>query len=118
MAQRGMPVSGHGIETNRCPAISAPGGSARASLDALLRSSPSRHRNHSREEGPPCGSQLAFARGDVDFPPQPLSAPLQAGIRFLRLPLPAPPSAFLTVRLPLMGEDTGLPRSARMTRAV
>ena len=37
----------------------------------------------------------------------PLSAPLQTGIRFLRLPLPAAPSAFLTVGLPL-GRSYGL----------
>src|SRR3546814_2069696 len=31
---------------------------------------------------------------------QPLSAPLQDGIRFLHIPLPAPPTAFLAVCLP------------------
>ncbi|TXC86565.1 hypothetical protein FRZ40_02620 [Paraburkholderia azotifigens] len=31
---------------------------------------------------------------------QPLSGPLQPGIRFLRPPIPAPPTAFLAVRLP------------------
>ena len=32
---------------------------------------------------------------------QPVSRPLQTGIRFLRTPLPATPTAFLAVRLPL-----------------
>lgn len=32
---------------------------------------------------------------------QPVSRPLQPGIRFLRIPLPTTPTAFLTVRLPL-----------------
>ncbi len=32
---------------------------------------------------------------------QPVSAPLQGGIRFFRFPLPAAPSAFLAVGLPL-----------------
>jgi len=44
---------------------------------------------------------------------QPLSAPLQSGLRFLHLPLPAALSASLTVRLPV-GRATGLPRSARV----
>jgi hypothetical protein len=49
---------------------------------------------------------------------QPLSAPLQHGIRFLPPPLPAAPSARLAVRFPSTplvygaGETTGLPRSA------
>ncbi len=33
---------------------------------------------------------------------QPVSAPLQDGIRFVRIPLPAAPSAFLAVSLPLL----------------
>jgi len=32
---------------------------------------------------------------------QPVSAPLQSGLRLLRIPLPAAPSAFLAVDLPL-----------------
>ncbi|QCY09428.1 hypothetical protein ELQ88_00830 (plasmid) [Pseudomonas sp. MPC6] len=32
---------------------------------------------------------------------QPVSTPLQNGIRFLRVPIPAAPTAFLAVRLPL-----------------
>lgn len=32
---------------------------------------------------------------------KPVSRPLQPGIRFLRIPLPTAPAAFLTVRLPL-----------------
>jgi hypothetical protein len=32
---------------------------------------------------------------------QPVSSPLQTGIRFLRTPLPTAPTAFLAVRLPL-----------------
>ena len=51
----------------------------------------------------PGGSQLAFARGDS----QPLSGPLQAGLRFLPRPLPAAPSARLTAGLPSR-EDGGL----------
>jgi hypothetical protein len=49
---------------------------------------------------------------------QPLSAPLQNGIRFLPPPLPAAPSAHLAVRFPSSplaygaGRTTGLPRSA------
>jgi hypothetical protein len=34
---------------------------------------------------------------------EPVSAPLQRGIRFFRLPIPAPSSAFLTVCLPPSG---------------
>jgi hypothetical protein len=33
---------------------------------------------------------------------QPVSRPLQPGIRFLRIPLPTAPTAFLAVRLPLL----------------
>src|SRR5260370_1320440 len=92
-----------GSRTNQRPANRRSSRSARASRDAPLRSSPSRYRNRSRDEGPD-GSLRAFARDDVGAPPpQPLSAPLQAGIRFLRLPLPAAPSAFLTVHLPIHG---------------
>ena len=32
---------------------------------------------------------------------QPVSRPLQASLRFLRIPIPTMPSAFLAVRLPL-----------------
>jgi hypothetical protein len=46
---------------------------------------------------------------------QPLSARLQGSIRFLAIPIPAPPSIRLTVDLPLAGSDTGLPCSAEMT---
>ena len=105
-----------GSRTNSCPANRKSSRSARASRDAPLRSSPSRYRSRSRDEGP-CGSLHAFARDDVGSPPQPLSAPLQAGIRFLRLPLPASPSASLTVGLPPSARDTGLPCSARVTHA-
>jgi hypothetical protein len=46
---------------------------------------------------------------------QSLSAPLQHGIRFFLIPLPAPPRAFLAVRLPaVLGADTGLPCSANV----
>ncbi|MGF6813059.1 hypothetical protein OKW30_008276 [Paraburkholderia sp. Clong3] len=38
---------------------------------------------------------------------QPVSRPLQPGIRFLRIPLPAPPTARLAVRLPI-GQRYGL----------
>jgi hypothetical protein len=38
---------------------------------------------------------------------QPVSRPLQTGIRFLRIPLPAPPLALLTVGLPI-GQRYGL----------
>jgi hypothetical protein len=102
------PRSRNQRRTNLRSANRKPSRSARASADAPLRRSPSRHRNHSRDEGPG-GSLRAFARDDVGVPPpQPLSAPLQAGIRFLRLPLPAAPSAFLTVHLPIHGRGYGL----------
>jgi hypothetical protein len=42
----------------------------------------------------------------MSHPAQPLSAPLQNGVRFLRDPLPAAPSARLTARFPLW-EDNG-----------
>ena len=41
-----------------------------------------------------------FRVGRYRLATQPLSAPLQNGIRFLRTPLPAPPTAFLAVSLP------------------
>jgi hypothetical protein len=50
---------------------------------------------------------------------QPLSGPLQPGIRFFQPPIPAQPTAFLAVRLPeptALGSHTGLPRSLRVTR--
>ena len=44
---------------------------------------------------------------------QPVSVPLQNGVRFLSDPLPGAPSAFLTVGLPIyLGRTTGLPCSA------
>src|SRR6266478_1038356 len=90
-----------GSRTSWYPANRKSSRSARAFEDAPLRGSPLRHRSCSREEGP-CGSLPAFAWDDVGAPPpQPLSAPLQAGIRFLRSPLPASPSASLAVGLPL-----------------
>jgi len=46
---------------------------------------------------------------------RPLSARLQGSIRFLAIPIPAPPSIHLTVDLPLAGSDTGLPCSTDMT---
>ena len=46
---------------------------------------------------------------------QPLSARLQGSVRFLAIPIPAPPSICLAVDLPLAGSDTGLLCSARMT---
>jgi len=50
---------------------------------------------------------------------QPLSTPLQGGIRFLRTPLPALPTNPLAIHLlagfPLSG-NTGLPRSLPVTR--
>jgi hypothetical protein len=45
------------------------------------------------------GSQPAFAWGDVACA-QPLSTPLQGGVRLLPRPLPASPSARLTARFP------------------
>jgi len=45
-----------------------------------------------------------------------LSARLQGSVRFLAIPIPAPPSIHLTVDLPLAGSDTGLPCSAEMTQ--
>ncbi len=38
----------------------------------------------------------------------PVSDPLQAGLRLLRNLIPAPPTAFLAVRLPLAGQRYGL----------
>jgi hypothetical protein len=104
-----------GSRTSSCPAKRKSSRSARASMDAPLRGSPSRYRNYSREEGPG-GSLRAFARDDVGASPQPLSAPLQAGIRFLRLPLPATPvSLHYGWPARTAGEVTGLPCSARIT---
>jgi hypothetical protein len=63
----------------------------------------------------PHGSLPAFAWDNVIryFTIQSLSAPLQSGVRFFHVPLPAPPPAHLTVGFPAYrGEDTGLPRSA------
>jgi hypothetical protein len=48
---------------------------------------------------------------------QPLSARLPGSVRFLAIPIPAPPSIHLTVDLPLAGSDTGLPCSVEMTRS-
>ena len=78
------------------------------------------HHQLSRDERPG-GSLPAFAWGDVPLQQpsrrcpqvQPLPAPLQSNLRFLRHPLPAVLSASLTVRLP-SGRTTGLPRSARV----
>src|SRR5260370_30525229 len=106
-----------GSPTSSCRANRKSSRSARASIDAPLRGPPSRYRSHCRDEGPG-GSLRALARDDVGSSPQPLSAPLQAGIRFFRLPLPASTSAFLAVGLPTMGADTGLPCSARITGRV
>ena len=39
---------------------------------------------------------------------KPVSAPLQSGLRFLRLPLPASPSASLAVGLPVIQQGYGL----------
>jgi hypothetical protein len=52
----------------------------------------------------PCRSGLPFRRGTT-----PLSLPLQSGIRFLDIPLPAPRSPFLAVGFLLKERDTGLP---------
>jgi hypothetical protein len=46
-----------------------------------------------------------------------LSARLQGSVRFLAIPIPAPPSIRLAVDLPPAGSDTGLPCSAEMTRS-
>src|SRR5260370_40248516 len=91
-----------GSRTSLCPANRKSSRSARASLDAPLRGSPSRYRSHSRDEGPG-GSLRAFAREAVGSSPQPLSPPLHAGIPFFRLPLPAPASASLPLGLPSVG---------------
>src|SRR6266566_1385250 len=45
-----------------------------------------------------------------------VSARLQGSIRFLAIPIPAPPSIRLTVDLPLAGSATGLPCSAEITQ--
>ncbi|MDD5581576.1 MAG: hypothetical protein PHY16_20215, partial [Methylobacter sp.] len=48
---------------------------------------------------------------------KPLSTRLQGGISFFLVPLPAPPSASLAVRLPdVPGGDTGLPCFITITR--
>ena len=57
-------------------------------------------RQHPREVGP-------LSRGVMSPQAQPLSGPLQAGLRFLPRPLPAAPSARLTAGLPSR-EDDGL----------
>jgi len=69
----------------------------------------------SRAERPE-GSLPAFAAGDVAWA-QPVSQPLQPGLRFLPPPLPAVPSAHLTARFP-EGRRTGLPCSALVTERV
>jgi hypothetical protein len=61
-------------------------------------------RRHQREVCP-------LSRGVMS---QPLSAPLQVGIRFLPPPLPATPSAHLATRFP-KGRATGLPRCVAET---
>jgi hypothetical protein len=45
-----------------------------------------------------------------------LSGPLQSGIRFFHTPLPALPTAFLTVGLPRRGSNTGLLCSVQFAR--
>ena len=45
-----------------------------------------------------------------------LSARLQGSVRFLAIPIPAPPSIRLTVDLPSTGSDTGLSCSVDMTQ--
>jgi hypothetical protein len=47
----------------------------------------------------------ALSRGVMLPWAQPVSAPLQRGIRFFHPPLPALPSASLTVRVPWWEED-------------
>jgi hypothetical protein len=47
---------------------------------------------------------------------QPISAPLQSGIRFLPHLLSAPPSVHLAMHFPLTGSDVDLPCSVGMTR--
>lgn len=42
---------------------------------------------------------------------EPVSDPLQAGIRFFQLPAPAPPSAFLAVGLPVRARMSERPRA-------
>ena len=61
----------------------------------------------------PQGSQLACAPGDL----QPVSVPLQDGLRFF--PPPYPHRLQLALRLSYLScerSDTGLPRSTRLTR--
>jgi hypothetical protein len=59
--------------------------------------------------GHPMEVRLLSQRDDVAAA-QSLSTPLQGGVRFLHLPLPAVLSACLTTRFP-SGRTTGLPRS-------
>jgi hypothetical protein len=68
----------------------------------------------SRDERPD-GSLPAFAWGDVaPHGAQPLSAPLQGGLRFFRPPLPAVPSPSLAVRIP---REVGLNGLTQLTTA-
>jgi hypothetical protein len=50
------------------------------------------------------------------MPTQPISAPLQSGLRFLSPLIPASSSLRLAASLPLAGSDTGLPCSVEVTR--
>jgi hypothetical protein len=54
------------------------------------------------------GKSARFPVGCCRRPAQPLSVPLQDGLRLLPPPLPAAPSAGLAVRFPPLGEDFGL----------
>jgi hypothetical protein len=65
-------------------------------------------RRHQREVCPLSGGVML----------QPLSSPLQVGIRLLPPPLPAAPSVGLAACLPPQGRATGLPRSADVTERV
>jgi hypothetical protein len=47
---------------------------------------------------------------------QPVSVPLQSGIRFLLPLMSAPPSAYLAMCFPFAGSDTDLSCSVGMTR--
>src|SRR5260370_39649688 len=49
---------------------------------------------------------------------QPISTPLQSGVRFLPHLLSAPPSVHLAMHFPLAGSDVDLPCSVGMTRSV
>jgi hypothetical protein len=66
--------------------------------------------NHQREVSLLSHSVMWFPLGT-----QPISVPLQSGLRFFSTLIPASPSVSLTASLPLAGSDAGLPCFVEMT---